>query len=156
MKHLLFLLLVCSTTLCLGQPYQRLNGETIEAFVMRITESSRLAHPVIETNEWDSTHKSAIYFLPVPTPEGPALIGYVLVPLSMTKYRRVLIDTFFQEGGDPKIETIFFANSDKDKEKELVILTSWPQNHSGAGLVGTLYGTFIFDNPSPSVQEYQL
>ena len=156
MKHLFLLLIFFSTTRCFGQPYQRLNGETSEAFVKRITRTAALASAVVETNEWDSTHKSIIYFLPFVTKGGAVIIGYVLVPKSMMTYRKILIDTFFQEGGDPEIENVLFANADGDKERELIIMISWPQHHSGAGIVGTLYGTHIFDDPSRSIEEYQL
>jgi len=156
MKHLFLLLTFFSTTLCFGQPYQRLNGETSEAFVKRITRTAALAHPVIETNAWDPTHKSIIYFLPLGTKKGAAIIGFVLVPKSMMTYRKILIDTFFQEGGDPEVENVLFANADGDKEQELIIMIRCPQNHSAAGIVGTLYGTHIFDDPSPTIEEYQL
>jgi len=157
MKHLFLLLTFFSTTLCLGQPYQRFNGESNEDFVKRITRTTSLSYAVIETNEWDPTHKSLIYFLPFGKKKGEAaIIGYVLVPKSMMTYRKILIDTFFQEGGDPGIENVFFANADKDKERELIIMIRWPQDHPGAGIVGTLYGTHIFDDPSPTIEEYQL
>lgn len=155
MKYLFLLLTLFSTTLCFGQPYHRLNGETSEAFVKRITRTANLAHPVIETDEWDPTHQSILYFLPYGKEEKD-IIGYVLVPKSMMTYRKVLIDTFFQEGGDPRIDQVFFANADKDKEQELIIVVQWPQGHSRAGLVGTLYGTHIYDDPSPVTEEYQL
>jgi hypothetical protein len=74
----------------------------------------------------------------------------------MLTYRRVLIDTFFNEGGEPHIEGVLFENADRDKERELIVMTSWRQDHRPAGLDGTLYGTFIFDNPNSSVQEYEL
>lgn len=157
MKHLFFLLAAFSSVLCFGQQqYYRRNGETKEAFVKRITRSASLTHPVVETGEWDSTHKSIIYFLPAKTSEGDAVIGYLLVPLNMLTYRKVLIDTIFHEGGEPHIENVLFANADKDKERELIVMTSWPQNHREAGLDGTLYGTYIFDNPRTDTQEYQL
>jgi hypothetical protein len=115
-----------------------------------------LAYAVIETGEWDSTHKSIIYFLPFGAKGREAVIGYVLVPKSMMTYRKILIDTFFQEGGAPHIEHVLFANADRDKARELIIIVSWPQDHSAAGIVGTLYGTHIFDDPSPDIEEYQL
>lgn len=156
MKYLFLLLAFVSASVCLAQPYYRLNGETKEAFVTRICRTRNFAHPILETNEWDSTHKSIIYFLPAKTSEGDAVIGYLLVPLSMMSYRKVLIDTIFQEGGDPKIESVLFANADKDSKRELIVMTSWPQSHPGAGIEGTLYGTYIFDDPGTDIHEYQL
>ncbi len=158
MKHHFLLLTLFSTTLCFGQTYYyRSTGETIEGFVSRLENRSVLAHPVIETDAWDPAFKSIIYFLPARTSEGPGIIGYLLVPQkSMLTYRRVLIDTFFNEGGEPHIENVLFENTDNDKERELIIMTSWLQDHRNAGLDGTLYGTFIFDNPSTTEEEYQL
>ena len=156
MKHLFLLLTFFSTTFCFGQAYYRINGESIQGFVERIERTSKFSHPVIETGAWDSTHKTIIYFLPAITSEGPGIIGYLLVPENMLTYRRVLIDTVFNEGGEPHIERVIFANADRDKEQELIVMTSWPQDHRNAGLDGTLYGTYIFDNPSTSVEEYEL
>jgi hypothetical protein len=155
MKHLFLLLTFFSTTICFGQAYYRINGETARGFVERMERTSKFAHPVMETNVWDSTHKTIIYFLPAITSEGPGIIGYLLVPQNMLTYRRVLIDTIFNEGGEPHIERVVFANADRDKEQELIVMTSWPQHHPQAGLDGTLYGTYIFDNPG-SAPQYEL
>ncbi|MBL7786659.1 MAG: hypothetical protein JNM36_12195 [Chitinophagales bacterium] len=59
------------------------------------------------------------------------------------------------EGGDPHIESVFFANTDKDKTNELIIIASWYQRHYF--VTGTLYGTFVFDRELASTAlEWQL
>lgn len=71
-------------------------------------------------------------------------VGYIFLPQDVNTYQEILIGTFEPEGGYPKIEAVFFANADKDKAKELIVICSWPQQHYDVS--GTLYGTFIFDD----------
>jgi hypothetical protein len=156
MKHFVILISFFSTTFCVGQTFDRQDKETALNFVKRITNLEEFPHPVIETKEWDTTRKVIIYFVPKTTDDVTNIIGYLLVPITSTGYKQVLIDTFYQEGADPKIETVFFANADKDKKREVVILVSWPQVHRGAGIYGTLYGTYIYDNPNLSISQDKL
>jgi hypothetical protein len=53
--------------------------------------------------------------------------GYIYLLESANRYQKILIDNFGPEGGDPKIESVFFANADKDETKELIVICSWPQ-----------------------------
>jgi len=156
MKHLVIILSFFFTTFCFGQTFNRQDNETAINFVKRVTKLDTFPHPIIETNEWDTLRKTIIYFSPTSTGDEINIIGYLLVPVTSTKYKQVLIDTFFQEGADPRIETVFFANADKDKEREIIILVSWAQLHRGAGIFGTLYGTYIYDNPKVAVSEDKL
>lgn len=45
---------------------------------------------------------------------------------------------------DPSIESVFFANADKDLAQELIIIASWEQRHYE--VKGTLFRTYVLDN----------
>jgi hypothetical protein len=128
-----------------SQTYTKQSAETADQFIRRITQLHELPHPVIETKEWNSAEKVIIYFIP---DKEDNLLGYLLVPSANLTYQQVLIDTFHAEGNPTRIEAVFFANADKDKEREIIVLTSWQQQH--VDVSGTLYGTFIYDAPTLS------
>jgi hypothetical protein len=48
----------------------------------------------------------------------------------------------------------FERESDKDKEREIIVLTSWQQQH--VEVSGTLYSTFIYDAPTLSPSQKRL
>lgn len=152
-----FIIIVLMIVACCklkAQMYSRNNNETVDAFVKRIYNVKELAHPVIETREWDSASKVIICFYVVAVPNDNAVIvGNLLVPTSKNRYQQILIDSFPYE--DPtiwptKIETVFFANVDKDAAREIIIQTT-NISHSRQGysriLEGTFYQTYVYDNP---------
>ena len=161
----LIILLAILPTASFGQTIQRLKTETVDQFVTRLKpDSSVLTHKVIQTN-WNS--KSAIiafydqtYKLPVKNDPDQQdyhrVVATIFIQADSSHYNKFLIDNFDSEGGDPNIETIFFANADKDPEKEIIIIVSWEQRHYDVD--GTLYGTFIFDNllTNPQMKLYFL
>lgn len=155
------LLLVIITTLLFTiahtQTFQRQNNELVDAFVKRVFKVEELAHPIIETREWDSSKKIILCFVPftkqvkseLETNDETFIVGYILIPTNLYKYKSVLIDTFFEDnGGKPKIETVFFANTDKDKQREVGVTISYLSIHKGAGIYGTYYDTHLYDNPN--------
>jgi hypothetical protein len=156
MKHYLkiTILLFCSN-LSFGQIelVPRKDNETVEQFAERQKpENSTLAHKVLET-KWNGNFViislyDITYKLPVKSdPDQQSyhkIIGFVFSELDKNTYSKVTFGTIDSEGGNPLIETVFFANADNDKSKELIIITSWEQRHYDFN--GTLYGTFVFDN----------
>lgn len=46
----------------------------------------------------------------------------------------------------PEIQAVFFANADKDKAKELLVISSSTFNHRALGLAGTNYDVAVFDD----------
>ncbi|KQN09705.1 hypothetical protein ASE85_01775 [Sphingobium sp. Leaf26] len=52
-----------------------------------------------------------------------------------------------QEGGAPRILAIGFANADRDKAKELIVLLAWDIRHYDVS--GTMYGIRILDDWKP-------
>jgi hypothetical protein len=128
---------------------KRLENETIENFARRVgPPQSELTHSVIETEAWGH-EKTMIAFYDteykLSEQTYDKIIGYIFLPQDANTYQKILIGTFEPEGGPPKIEAVFFANADTDKAKELIVICSWLQRHYDFN--GTLYGTFVFDNP---------
>jgi hypothetical protein len=147
----LLLLLACAMN-ARAETYERLNGESAEAFVRRVGPAeSELAHPVIETDVWrrDGTVIVAFYRhrMVLESGEGSydVVSGYAFIPEPAGRYRRILVGHMEPEGGDPEIRSVFFANADKGREKELAVIVAWDQHHYDVD--GTLYGTFIYAGP---------
>jgi hypothetical protein len=134
----------------LAQSITRSAGETTEQLVNRLMpRGAELAHPVLETNTWDSTSKTIIAFYGVNTPKDGyneySITGHLYVPTGANTYRDISFGPILPDGGDPEIISVFFANSDKDKAKELVVLCQYPQRHYDYS--GDFYETYIYDNP---------
>ncbi len=138
---------------CLGQPAERGYKEAIEQFATRyIPADAQLLPGAIET-KWngkpvviaffEQTYKLSVQDDPGQE-EYKRVIGKIFFQTDSNLYNQLIIDSIESEGGAPKVEAVFFANADKDKNKELVVLVSWPQLH--ADVRGTLYGTYIYDD----------
>jgi len=135
-----------------AQEVRRLEHETLADFAQRNgPPQAKLTHKVIETAAW-SKQKAimAFYLVHIELKDStPAtqVDGYLFIPKSTDTYEKILIRNFEEEGDTPKIEAVFFANADKDKARELIVICSWLQRHYDVN--GTLYGTFIFDDLRP-------
>jgi hypothetical protein len=156
MRHLINItILLFWTTLSFGQIQliARKDKETVEQFAERQKpENSTLTHKVLET-KWNGNSTiislyDITYKLPEENDPGQQtyhkIIGFVFSELGKNTYSEVTFGTIDTEGGNPSIETIFFANADSDKAKEIIIIASWEQRHYDVN--GTLYGTYVFDN----------
>lgn len=131
-----------------AEEVKRLENETPENFARRNGPSqSELIHSVIETEVWGHK-KTVIAFyeseFKISDQTYQRVLGYIFLPQDSNTYQKILIESFEPEGGAPKIEAVFFANADRDKAKELIVICSWPQSHYDFS--GTLYGTFVFDD----------
>ncbi|MEJ7828567.1 MAG: hypothetical protein WKF91_10235 [Segetibacter sp.] len=157
MRHILiFIAMIFVTPTAFGQTLKRQENETAEIFANRLKpDTTELAHSVIETRSLDTEKKIIIAFYNktiyevrqmdtyVDHSQYNILIGYVFIPLGDNNYERKLIDTIPPDGGDPEILAIFFANADKEKDRELVILCKYEQRHYDYG--GAFYEAFIYD-----------
>jgi hypothetical protein len=133
---ILAIFLIC-TLECFSQ--KRNAGESVSGFIGRIKpDSTELAHPVIET----AKEKFIVAYFTKQEKE-PYLIGYLYIPTGVNSYKQVLIDSIYPEGGDPEIVSIFFANADKDRDKELIVICKYEQRHYDFS--GAMYETFIYD-----------
>jgi hypothetical protein len=131
------------------QEVRRLENETLEDFAKRNgPPQAALTSKVIETEAWGKQKTIiAFYIVQIKVKDGsPAtqVDGYLFMPKSTDTYERILIKSFGEEGDTPKVEAVFFANADKDKAKELIVICSWLQRHYDVN--GTLYRTFVFDD----------
>jgi hypothetical protein len=156
MRHFLNIaILVFWTTLSFGQIQlvTRKDNETAEQFAERQKpENSILAHKVLETKWNGNSVIISLYDITYKLPEQNdsdeqtyhKIEGFVFSELGENTYSIVTFGTIDTEGGDPLIQTVFFANADNDKSKELIIVASWEQKHYDVN--GTLYGSYVFDD----------
>lgn len=149
--HIILLLLI--TDFSFGQRVERTYNESAEQFVSHyMPEHSKLAFDVLET-KWNAKLVIIAFFeqdYKLSLQDDPSqqnyhhVVGKIFFKTGNNDYTKFIIDTIENEGGKPKIETVFFANADNGKNKELIVLVSWPQVH--ADVTGTLYGTYVFDD----------
>ena len=142
--------LVFLSTLSFAQFVNRLSKETAEQFARFKPDNSVIAHPVIATI-WNSkpviiSFYSQAYKLPtqnyLESEVYHRTIATIFVKGINQEYERSIIDTIPNEGGDPHIESVFFANADKDQKTEMIIISSWLVRHLDVS--GTLYATSIY------------
>ena len=166
MKNLILAILAFSFAIVSNaQTYQREPNENAEAFVKRALQVKVLAHQVIETKEWDTAKKVILSFIPSNqdttensnyNEEETYAVGYAFIPTGSNSYRRVLIDTFYENGGAPKIESVFFVNTDKDKQREIAIIVSTENTHRAEGINGSYYYTYFYDSPNIQAPQERL
>lgn len=131
----------------------RESNESAETFVLRVQkelknreEPIQFNHPVIETENWLEKINVIIAFFEKQEEEEPDIIeGHLFISKDQQNYQSVLIEEYGPEGNKAQIVSVFFANADKDYEKELVVLCSWEQSIKGM-IEGELYRTYIYDN----------
>ncbi|HEY7554029.1 MAG TPA: hypothetical protein VIH18_04415 [Candidatus Binatia bacterium] len=128
----------------------RLANETAENFASRYgPPQTTLVHQVIETSRWGVRSNTIIAFYEQEFEQSGQtyrrIVSYIYLPEGDKSYRKVLIDNFEPEGGDPEIESVFFANVGKSKQTKLFIICSWPQVHYD--FRGKLYATFVYAPP---------
>lgn len=145
-----------SALVSFGQSITRQENETSQMLAERLKpDSTEIAHTIIETRQLDTNknviiafYKKTIYEVRqmktyVDSSHYDIILGYSFVPTSDKNYKKIFIDTIPPDGGDPEIISIFFANADKDKNKELVVLCKYEQRHYDYS--GDFYETYIFD-----------
>jgi len=133
----------------------REKNETAEDFADRIVDeipeldnfNLELTNDVVETNNWISNASTIIAFYEKNVNEDDPndVIGYVFLSADGENYRYSLIDNYFPEGRKANIDTVFFANADKDLNSELIVLCSWKQNLKETAN-GKIYETRIYDD----------
>ncbi|MDO7853371.1 hypothetical protein [Hymenobacter convexus] len=144
-----------SISLSQGQTIQRKSAETTEQFATRLKPRVRqLAHPVLETTAWGGQKAIIALYGYDDTKDDNIgynrIEGHIYLQESPGQYRNIAFGPIEEDGGYPEILSVFFANSDTDAAKELIILCKYPQNHYD--YEGAFYETFIFDNPGQKNQ----
>ena len=139
---------------------ERQQGEDITKFVSRLAPvGAEITHKPLETSEWKFQAPVILAFYEFQPDNddhtgATKIVGFAYIPIAGATYEKIEIDTFESEGGNPRIETVFFANADKINDKNLIIIVSWKQNH--AAVQGTLYLTFVYACPNTSPHPQKL
>ena len=139
-----------------SEEIKRRPNESAAAFAARNAPLNSKLTKVIEAVASGSKNMVvAIYRVQSET--APQITGYMFLPTtSPSTYKKVLIDFREFEGLNPDMDVaaVFFANADKDRAEELVILGSFGV-HS-AETMGTYHQTFIFDDIRPGTDPPKL
>lgn len=148
LKHIGFTAFLLTTAIGFSQ---ETDGKSIAQKFM--PKNSSLAHAVIETSVWDFPKATIVFYTEDLTHEYKDIVyerqavnGYFLWN-DGKKDRKILIDHFEDDNVDTIILSMFFANADHDKQKELIVLTA--NTHRLQYLYdGTEYGVYIYDDIS--------
>jgi hypothetical protein len=131
MRHtLIFIATIFTAFVSFGQTVKRQDNETVEAFIKRLMpDTTELAHQVIETNTWDTT-KAIIAFYGYDDTRDintgfNKIFGHLYLPTGQNNYQDISFGPIEEDGGYPEIISVFFANADKDKPKELIVLCKY-------------------------------
>ncbi|WCM42214.1 hypothetical protein MG290_00660 [Flavobacterium sp. CBA20B-1] len=116
-----------------------------------LPENYTIAHQPIKTKLWNIENVVIVFYeTPVYrqykniTYTHNKVRGFLLVPYKNT-YKMVLIDAYEDDNVATEILSVFFANIDNDKEKELIVLTA--NDHRLQYLYeGRDYGIYFYDN----------
>ena len=140
-----------------GQTVKRIPGEPAVQFVVRArplyTEfPQEMMTRVLETKAW-SVEPSVIAFYTqkyyvqedgAQPSDHYRTLAFMFVPNGKDTYKRVLIDTFVNDGHPVNIAATFFANADSDQAKELIIIANSSQKEKDAS--GTMYFNRVYDD----------
>jgi hypothetical protein len=122
-------------------------GESAGLFAARVLGQNEPDFHVLDLS-WNGRHTLFADY-PVHIGSGErAHSGIALVALEEQAggaYRRIAVTTAEEDGGDPEIAAIGFANADRDPAKELIVILAWPQIHYDYG--GSFYEVQILDTP---------
>jgi hypothetical protein len=146
-KYCIIFLFLWTSTLVNAQIFERKEGENIDTFIGRIYPNRVVVHQIFQVHEWDTTKNMIVAFYAhseASDKDDIGAIGYAYVEKEKNKYAEILIDSIHKEGGYLDIETVFFANCDKDKKREMFVLCTSKVQHKDVS--GTIYQTFIYDN----------
>lgn len=137
--------------------------ETAEQIAERFKpKNSEIVHSVMQQNIWGNRNViiafyETRYIDSVSTSEKyerQYIEGY-LYTLKNKDYNKILIYKFEDDNVDTEIQSVFFANADKDEQKELIIIST--VSHRLQYLYnGTEYSTSVFDDFNPERIPVQL
>ncbi|MES2354955.1 MAG: hypothetical protein V4568_11260 [Pseudomonadota bacterium] len=161
LRFLISFVICFSSIAASAEVVHRKPGEDTVRFIAREgLAESEFTHVVIETKEWKFKDDIIIAFyerafIDSKTDNTYSVItGFVFIPITDRQYQKIEIDSYGPEGGgDPNIETVLFADTDKGPDKKLILIVSRPQKQSGVS--GTLYSTYVYAKPAlkPALQK---
>jgi len=112
----------------------RLPGESIEAFAKRIIPGkTELAHKVLEGGFGPSDRNIVILFHPTEDVDSN-YTGWIMVPdASSGSYKKFTLPEMAEIKGhfEITVTSVLYANADKDKDLELIVLYNYYRNGSG-------------------------
>jgi hypothetical protein len=155
MKYALIAVLALCSSLANAQIVTMNPSESLAAFVSRFApENSWLTHPIIQARLGAKIGSAVISFHEHTTASEysdneTAVEGFLYLSQGGNTYRRIAIDTYFPEGGNPVIESVFFQRDSNANARRLFVIVSWGQRHYEVN--GTLYSTYAY-NLSDSIR----
>lgn len=153
MLRFLFLLILCPVFLH-AQNVHRNTGETDSAFAWRMRpDTCSFAHPVLHGKYGFLTKQEEIIALYVDSADDYVYAKLFVPKDTLGNYRVISIDTLLPGlCFAPEILAVFFANADKDKEKELLLLYSvcFKEQVEGMPATVTHYFVGVYDNATCS------
>lgn len=142
-------LAACGASALTLDDYVRVPGESAESYVERVKpDGFELAYGIFETDVWDKKAKSIVAFFAKPATEDAAgeVQGYVYMKqYDVDYYRDISIGPFDSERDPVEILDVFFADVDKDPEKEMAIIQRQFVMHYD--FTGYICDVRFFDNP---------
>jgi len=143
-KLFLIFILITSTIYC---------QETAQQIAERFKPAnSKIVHSVIQQNIWGNQNAIIAFYesryldsiSTMQKYERQYVEAYLYV-LENNDYKKILINKFEDDNVDTEIKSVFFANADKDLQKELIIIST--VRHRLQYLYdGTEYSTLAFDD----------
>lgn len=142
---MILLACACAHSGARAQEATRAAGESDIVFAKRALHLSEESKPNVTAVAWNGVPTLFVdYTTSGEDPERP-LVALQQQPSG--GYRTLRVTVGEQEGGTPDIAAIGFANADRDKAKELVVILTWPTRHYD--VEGTFYEVSIFDDAKP-------
>ncbi|RZM17733.1 MAG: hypothetical protein EOO88_42590 [Pedobacter sp.] len=148
-KELLVFITLCFISFqSVCQQVSRKSGESASQFIGRLKPAGTiLAHPEVETSSLIQNTPAIIALYGYPTDKADSLsftkiMGHVYIQTQTGSYRDIQFGPIDEDGGSPEVLSVFFANANKDKVSELIVLTKYPQRHYD--YTGDLYETHIY------------
>ena len=164
-KIILVLLCVFLLNFLFSQSCIKHTNETTTTFLEnnKPTDNAKILGKIIETKEWNDSINLLFVFYSVSRMERAEdrqwkiteIKGYVFIPENDSVFKRIYIDTYAQQGSFAIIDTLFFANADKDASKELVILCKWDSKDT-EGNPSKIYSASFYDNIQNNNQTEEL
>jgi hypothetical protein len=129
----------------------RAEGESAASLAGRVAPAgAELAHAVIEAKPWAgrATPVIAFYWQTFDAPGmentgARSIRAVVYVPDQSGDFAPVELGVYEPEGGNPRIESVFFGSVRGLAKPALFVLVSWEQNH--ATVRGTYYATYAYE-----------
>lgn len=140
-----------------GAGIVRQAGESGQEFAARLAPAGQPLVRLASSSENAATAALAAFYEQEFEQSGQRyrrVLGQFFQPMTAGRYRRLKLDRYEPEGGDPQIEAAFFTEAGTGHAALLVVLCSWPQVHHD--YQGRLYATQVYRLPRPGSKAARL